>query len=69
MGDEGEEEEGEAAFASDHDQQCQVLDAARRFASGDDEELASVLLAFIENRVDVAGSTCGSCSRGRRSRV
>ena len=34
VGDEGDEEEGEAAFASDDGLLCQVLDAARRFVSG-----------------------------------
>jgi hypothetical protein len=40
VGDEGEDEEGETAFASDDDQLSQVLDAARLYASGNDEELA-----------------------------
>jgi hypothetical protein len=55
VGDAGEEEEAEAAFAPDEDQLCQGLDAAPPYARGDDEELAGVLLAFAENRVEVAG--------------
>jgi hypothetical protein len=60
VGDEGEEEEREVAFASDDDQLSQVLDAARLYASGDDEELAGVLLAFLENRVEGSGAAPAS---------
>ena len=49
------EEKGGGRFASGYGALRELLSAACRFANGDDEELAGVLLAFVENRVEVAG--------------
>jgi hypothetical protein len=48
-------EEGAAAFASTREDLGQLPGEARRFASGETEQLKALLLAFREDRVDVAG--------------
>jgi hypothetical protein len=55
VSDDIEDEEGGGPFASGYGALRELLSAARRFANGDDEELAGMLLAFVENRVEVAG--------------